>query len=46
MRAPVAGLLSGLRRQPMLFEGDLLARVQTNEPVAEVADTDLTGRGQ
>ena len=25
--APVAGLLTGIRRQPMLFEGDLLVRV-------------------
>jgi predicted deacylase len=25
--APIAGLLTGIRRQPMLFEGDLLVRV-------------------
>lgn len=27
--APASGLLTGIRRQPMLFEGDLLARVCT-----------------
>lgn len=27
--APVTGLVSTLRRQPLLFEGDLMARVQT-----------------
>ncbi len=29
IRAPVAGLLSGVRRQPLLCEGDLVARIQT-----------------
>ncbi|MGH7785365.1 MAG: M14 family metallopeptidase [Candidatus Binatia bacterium] len=29
VRAPVAGLLSGIRRQPLLYEGDLIARLQT-----------------
>jgi len=29
VRAPVAGLLSGIRRQPLLYEGDLIARIQT-----------------
>jgi hypothetical protein len=29
IRAPVAGLLSGIRRQPLLYEGDLIARLQT-----------------
>lgn len=46
IRTPVAGLLSGLRRQPLLFEGDLLARIQTTVEVAEVTDTYLQGQGQ
>jgi hypothetical protein len=46
IRAPVAGLLSGLRRQPLLFEGDLLARIQTSIEVSEVTDTYLQGQGQ
>jgi predicted deacylase len=29
IKAPVVGLLSGVRRQPLLFEGDLIARLQT-----------------
>jgi hypothetical protein len=29
IRAPLAGLLSGIRRQPLLYEGDLVARLQT-----------------
>lgn len=29
VRAPVSGLLSGVRRQPLLYEGDLIARLQT-----------------
>lgn len=29
VRAPVTGLLSGIRRQPLLYEGDLIARLQT-----------------
>lgn len=31
IRAPVSGLLSGLRRQPLLYEGDLIARLHTRE---------------
>ncbi len=46
IRSPVAGLLSGLRRQPLLFEGDLLARIQTAGEVAEITDTYLQGQGQ
>ena len=46
IRTPVAGLLSGMRRQPLLCEGDLLARVQTPEEVSEVTDTYLQGQGQ
>lgn len=30
--APTAGLLTGIRRQPMLFEGDLLVRICTRIP--------------
>jgi predicted deacylase len=44
--APVAGLLSGIRRQPLLFEGDLIARLQSRQPVAEAVDTYLEGKGQ
>jgi predicted deacylase len=29
VRTPVSGLVSGIRRQPLLFEGDLIASVQT-----------------
>jgi uncharacterized protein len=29
VKTPVPGLLSGIRRQPLLFEGDLIARIQT-----------------
>jgi predicted deacylase len=32
VRAPVSGLLSGIRRQPLLYEGDLIARLQTRTP--------------
>jgi putative transposase len=31
IKASVAGLLSGIRRQPLLFEGDLMARLQTRD---------------
>ena len=33
--APATGLLTGIRRQPLLFEGDLLLRVCTKEPKTE-----------
>ena len=33
IRAPVAGLLSGLRHQPLLYEGDLIARLQSRTPL-------------
>jgi len=46
IKAPVAGLLSGMRRQPLLFEGDLVARIQTRHPVTEGVDTYLHGQGQ
>ena len=35
VRAPTSGLLSGIRRQPLLYEGDLIARLQTRAPVGE-----------
>jgi hypothetical protein len=46
LTAPVSGLLSGIRRQPLLCEGDLVARVQTREGEGEVVDTYLHGHGQ
>jgi predicted deacylase len=45
-KTPVAGLLSGIRRQPLLCEGDLLARILTGTEVGEVAETYLMGHGQ
>lgn len=33
IRAPLTGLLSGIRRQPLLYEGDLIARLQTRARV-------------
>ena len=45
-KTPVAGLLSGIRRQPLLCEGDLLARILTGHEVGEVAETYLMGHGQ
>ena len=32
--APATGLLTGIRRQPLLFEGDMLLRVCTKQPAA------------
>jgi uncharacterized protein len=46
VRAPVSGMLTGLRRQAMLYQGDLLARIQSTRPVAKSADTYLIGQGQ
>ena len=46
VRAPIAGLLSGLRRQALLFEGDLIARIQSRQSVGEGVDTYLHGQGQ
>ncbi len=45
-RTPVSGLLSGIRRQPLLCEGDLLARMLVRHHVTEGADTYLHGQGQ
>jgi predicted deacylase len=36
--APATGLLTGIRRQPLLFEGDLLLRICTKEPKATTQD--------
>ncbi|MBI3783487.1 MAG: succinylglutamate desuccinylase/aspartoacylase family protein [Deltaproteobacteria bacterium] len=46
IRSPVSGLLSGLRRQPLLCEGDLIARIETRQPVPSGVDTYLHGQGQ
>jgi predicted deacylase len=44
--APVAGLLSSLRRQPLLFEGDLMARILTPGESGNQLDLALHGQGQ
>ena len=46
VRSPVSGLLSGIRRQALLFEGDLIARIQSRQSVGEGVDTYLHGQGQ
>ena len=46
VKTPHAGLVSGLRQQSILFEGDLLARIQTREEVTQEVDTYLFGHGQ
>ncbi len=46
VRALVTGLLSGLRRQPLLCEGDLMARIQTLKEGERDADTYLHAQGQ
>lgn len=46
IRTPLPGLLSGIRRQPLLCEGDLLARIQSKHAVPAGADTYLYGQGQ
>ena len=46
VHAPVSGLLAGIRRQPLLCEGDLVARILTRHEVGDVADTYLMGHGQ
>lgn len=46
IRTPLPGLLSGIRRQPLLCEGDLLARIQSKQAVPAGADTYLSGQGQ
>jgi uncharacterized protein len=44
VKTPVSGLLSGIRRQPLLFEGDLIARIQTRQAVATEAHGHLDGQ--
>lgn len=46
VRAPVAGLLTGIRRSPLLYQGDLVARLHTLAEHDAVADTFLHGHGQ
>ena len=46
IHTPVSGLVAGIRRQPLLCEGDLVARLLTRDPVGEVVDTYLMGHGQ
>jgi hypothetical protein len=46
IRAPVDGLLTGIRRSPLLYEGDLVARIHTRGEQAAAADTFLHGHGQ
>jgi predicted deacylase len=46
IRTPVSGLLSGIRRQPLLCEGDLVARLLTRDEIGDVAETYLMGHGQ
>jgi hypothetical protein len=46
LRAPVAGLLAGIRRQPLLCEGDLVARLLSREPFPTPADTFIDAQGQ
>jgi predicted deacylase len=46
LRSSLSGLLSGIRRRPLLCEGDLVARVLTRDEVGEVVDTYLMGHGQ
>lgn len=44
--APVTGLVSSLRRQPLLFEGDLMARILTPGESGNQLDLALHGQGQ
>lgn len=46
VRSPISGLVSGIRRQPLLCEGDLVARILSRHEVGDVADTYLMGHGQ
>jgi predicted deacylase len=46
IRSPLSGLLSGIRRHPLLCEGDLVARLLTRDPVTSAPDTYLMGHGQ
>jgi hypothetical protein len=46
IQTPVSGLLSGIRRHPLLCEGDLVARLLTRQEHATAPDTYLMGHGQ
>jgi predicted deacylase len=46
IKAPRAGFLTGLRYQALIYQGDLLARIQSPVEVNEGADTYLIGHGQ
>ena len=46
VRSPVAGLLAGVRRQPLLCEGDLVARVLVQDEMSCLPETYLMGHGQ
>ncbi|MGH7370196.1 MAG: M14 family metallopeptidase [Candidatus Methylomirabilaceae bacterium] len=46
IKAPVFGQLSGLRRQPLLFEGDLIARLHSHQPLSKRATISLQGQHQ
>lgn len=43
IKTPISGLLSGIRRQPLLFEGDLIAHIQTRQAVAPDTHGSLDG---
>jgi predicted deacylase len=46
LRAPVSGLLTGLRRQPLLCQGDLVARIHTRKAEGRRGDAHLHHAGQ
>ncbi|MCP5459493.1 MAG: succinylglutamate desuccinylase/aspartoacylase family protein [Gammaproteobacteria bacterium] len=46
VRAPVGGLVCSLRRQPLLFQGDLLARILTLHESNEAMALALRGRAE
>jgi len=46
VRTPVAGLLTGIRRQPLLYQGNLIARVQTRFDMDAPVEMELQGLGQ
>lgn len=46
VHTPVSGLLAGIRRQPLLCEGDLVARLLTREDFDGIPDTYLMAHGQ
>jgi predicted deacylase len=46
VRTPVAGLLTGIRRQPLLYQGNLIARVQTKFEMDAPGEIALQGLAQ